>query len=216
LLKKKEKKKKKEMNHHLNNKANCPVPQTAWTAWGVHRVRRAEADALGVHRPYDFLGDDTRYTNTLHDSPYLLNGSSGMNNNYMYNDDSYAQPISGASCCGGLKNQNKTNLKSGLSPSLGQLEFDSLYMGGLNNPNAGMGYGNAMNFVPTRYDYGATNAAFENVKDKVNVYCSSNPYGQDCRNWTAAMQNMQNQLSYGKVKLMGNELMPAPEAYYRS
>lgn len=188
------------MEQYLKNKASCPLPHTDWSAWGVHRLRKEEAQALGVNRPYDFLGDDTRYTTTFVDTPYL--------------DSSYAEPIVSGGCCGSYKRQN--GMVSGLRPSLGQLEFDAMYMGGLSNPNAGTGYGNAMNFVPTRYDYGATNAAFENVKDKVNVYCSSNPYGQDCRNWTAAMQNMQNQLSYGKVKLMGNELMPSPQAYYRN
>jgi hypothetical protein len=95
------------------------------------------------------------------------------------------------------------------------LEYGDLYTGGLNNRNANV-YGNAMSFVPTRYDYGATNAAYENVKERANTFCASNPFGQDCRNWTAAKENMENQLTYGKVKLMGNELMPVTQSYYRA
>lgn len=170
-------------SNHFPSKAECPVPHTAWTAWSVHRLRKDEANALGVNRPYDFLGDDTRY------NP----GTLTMN-------PSYAEPI------------------SGLAPSMGQLEFDFAYAGGMNDTSSAKPlppFRNAMNLVPTRYDYGATNSAYSNVKDKVQTFCSSNPYGQDCRNWTAAKQNMENQLSYGKVKLMGNELMPMPQAYYR-
>ena len=157
------------------NKQNCPFPHIAWTAWSTHRLTKDEAIALGVHRPYDPLGDDTRYSGE-YESPY----------------------ISGRSL-----------FVSGMSPSMGQLEFDWAQQVREQKPTNPT----SMNLVPTRYDYGAVNSAYENTKQKQAMFCASNPLGQDCRNWTAARENMENQLSYGKIKLMGNELMPMPQAY---
>lgn len=77
---------------------------------------------------------------------------------------------------------------------------------------------NAMSLAPmtNRYQYGMVNSLYENARQKMDDSCSLDRGGSECRRWSSVKSNMDHQLSMGKTKLFGEDLIPVPQAYQRN
>jgi hypothetical protein len=77
---------------------------------------------------------------------------------------------------------------------------------------------NAMSLMPmtNRYQYGMINSLAENAGQKMQEACMHNKNSYECKHWSDVKSNMDHQLSMGKTKLFGQDLIPIPQSYQRN
>jgi len=70
--------------------------------------------------------------------------------------------------------------------------------------------------MTNRYQYGMVNSLMNNATQNVNHACAKDKNSYECKHWSDIQANMQHQLSFGKTKLFGQDLIPVPQAYVRN